>query len=118
MNIHVLFFKRAIEDSLIEIEDLDIEDNVKATSLFLLDIAYRTLGGENIFEGMIKKLDDRIPVHIRLAINHETDYTKRLGVDLKKYRKTIKRTLLGKSSTDYLYNKEIRLLPKKSNENH
>lgn len=112
------FFKRAIEESLIEVEDLDIEDNVKATSLFLLDIAYRTLGGENIFEGMIKKLDDRIPVHIRLAINHETDYMKRLGVDLKKYRKTIKRTLLGKSSTGYLYNKEIRFLPKKSNENH
>ena len=112
------FFKKAIEESLIEIEDLDIEDNVKSTSLFLLDIAYRTLGGENIFEGMIKKLDDRIPVHIQLAINHETDYVKRLGVDLKKYRKTIKRTLLRKGSTDYLYDKEIRFLPKKSNENY
>ena len=107
------FFRSAIEDSIISIEDLNIEDDIKTTSLFLLDITYRTLGGENVFENMIRKPNNQIPVHIRLAVNHETDYIKRLGGDIKKYKRTIKRTLLNTSEIDYLYNKEIRFLPKK-----
>ena len=108
------FFKTAIEDSLIKVEDLNIEENIKATSLFLLDIVYRALGGENVFENMIKKPVNHVPVHIRLAVNHETDYTKRLGGDIKKYKRTIKRTLLNTGDIDYLYNKEIRFLPEKA----
>ena len=107
------FFRDAIEHNLITIEDLSIEYDIKATSLFLLDIVYKTLGGENIFENMIKKPNNQIPVHIRLAMNHETDYIKRLKGDIKKYKRTIKRTLLNTGDIDYLYNKEIRFLPKK-----
>ena len=101
------FFKQAIED-------LNIADNVKATSLFLLDIVYRTLGGENIFERMIKKPNYRIPAHIQLAVDHETDHIKRLGGGLKKYKRTIKKTLFDtkqKDSINDLYAKEIRFLP-------
>ena len=108
------FFKQAIEDSLIKIEDLNIDDNVKATSLFLLDIVYRSLGGENIFERMIKKPNYRVPVHIQLAVDHETDHIKRLGGGLKKYKRTIKKTLWDtkqKDSINDLYAKEIRFLP-------
>ena len=107
------FFRDAIEYSLINIEDLNIEDDIKATSLFLLDIVYRTLGGEEIFANMIKKPSSQIPVHIRLAVNHETDYIKRLEGNIKKYKRTIKKTLLNTGDIDYLYNKEIRFLPKK-----
>ena len=107
------FFKQAIEDSLINIEELNIANEVKATSLFLLDIVHRTLGGENIFEQMIKKLNHQIPVHIQLAVYHETEYMKRLGGGLKKYKRTLKKTLLDTNkagSINYLYAKEIRRL--------
>ncbi|MGR3913367.1 MAG: NACHT domain-containing protein [Gammaproteobacteria bacterium] len=120
------FFKQAIEDSLIRIEDLDIDDNVKAATLFLLNLAYVSLDGENIFSGMIKKLGNRIPAHIQLGINHETDYMHQVGADVKKFKRVVKRSLLsaskgpagGRSRVSGLYTKEIRYLPKRKNENH
>lgn len=108
------FFKQAIEDSLIEIEELDIQDNVKATSLFLLNLANASLGGEDIFIDMVKNLGNRIPAHIKLAINHETDIMKNVGKDIKKFKRTVKRQLLSARKSDqikYLYNEQIRYLP-------
>jgi len=120
------FFKQAIEESLIRIEELDIADNVKAASLFLLNLAYVSLDGENIFSGMIEKLGKRIPAHIQLAINHETDYKRQVGADIKKFKRVVKRSLLSASKgsagrgsrVSDLYTKEIRYLPKRKNENH
>lgn len=114
------FFKQAIEDSLIEIEQLDVHDNVRATSLFLLNLAYASLDGENIFTDMINKLGNRIPAHIKLAIDHETDIMENVGGDIKKFKRTVKRQLLSERRIDkveYLYNKQIRYLPALKNEN-
>ena len=119
------FFKQAIEDSLIQIEESNIEDNVKATSLFLLSLAHASLDGENIFASMIEELGNKIPAHIRLAINHETDIMKHVDGNVKKFKRTVKRNLLsvektsrGKvSSVSDLYNKQIRYLPNPKNEN-
>ena len=114
------FFGQAIEDSLIEIEDLDIEDDVKATALFLLNLPHQSLGGENVFSGMIKKLGDQIPVHIKLAINHETDLLEHYDGNVMKFKKTIRKNLLNKRKTDsvrYLYDKNIQYLPGPKNEN-
>lgn len=114
------FFKRAIEDSLIEIEGLDIQDNVRATSLFLLNLANASLGGEDIFIDMVKSLGNRIPAHIKLAINHETDIMENVGKDIKKFKRTVKRQLLSARQSDqikYLYNEQIRYLPPLKNEN-
>ena len=106
------FFKKAIENGLIEIEDLNIDDNIKATSLFLLNLAHASLDGEDIFTGMIRKLGNRIPPHILLAINHETDVIQNVKGDIKKFKRTLQKSLLSeKSNIGYLYNKQIRYLP-------
>ncbi|MDA8002168.1 MAG: NACHT domain-containing protein [Alphaproteobacteria bacterium] len=118
------FFKQAIEESLNQIEGLDIDDNVKAASLFLISLAHRSLGGENIFSGMIEKLGNRIPAHIQLAINHETDYLRQVGKDVKKFKRSVKRRLLSADKRSVgrggrvhdLYTKEIRYLPKSKDE--
>ena len=109
-----LFFKPAIEDSLIEIEELDIQDDVRATSLFLLNLANASLGGEDIFVDMVKNMGNRIPAHIKLAINHETNIMQNVGGDIKKFKRAVKRQLLSARQSDgveYLYNKQIRFLP-------
>ena len=114
------FFMGAIENSLIEIEDLDIEDDVKATALFLLNLPHQSLGGENVFSGMIEKLGNLIPVHIKLAINHETDLLEHYDGNVMKFKKTIRKNLLNKRKTDsvrYLYDKNIQYLPGPKNEN-
>lgn len=115
------FFQQAIEGSLIKIEDANIEDGVKATALFLLNLSHASLGGENIFSSMIGKMKNKIPVHIQLAINHETDAMQTLGGDIKKFKRAMKRGLLNEkraNSTNSLYDKELRYLPNPKNENH
>lgn len=123
------FFKRAIEDSLIQIEDLDIADNVKAASLFLLNLSHQSLDGENIFSGMIKNLGSRIPVHIQLAIDIETDRLSKLDGDIKKFKRAVTRSLQSadrrtvgrkgfRGRVHDLYTKEIRHLPKSKDGDH
>lgn len=54
------FFKNALETAMLEIEDEDLDDHVKASSLFFLNLAYLDCGGDNIFESMIEKLGNKI----------------------------------------------------------
>lgn len=108
------FFKEAIANSMIRIEELEIDDNVKSNSLFLLNMAHETQGGGNIFESMVEKLGNRIPAHIQLAIRHETDFMEKIGKDVQKFKRTIKKNLLiarRRENVSHLYDREIRYLP-------
>ena len=107
------FFKPAIEDSIVGMEDLKIPDNVKATSMFLINMPYRSLGGDNVFESIIQKINpNNIPIHIRLGIKHESDVMENLGNNLKKFVKHMKRRIRQLDIVP-LYSQQIKNLPHK-----
>ena len=107
------FFKRAIEESILRMEDMKISDNVKSTSMFLINMPYKSLGGDNVFESMIQKISqNNIPMHIRLAIKHESDAMENFGHNLKKFVRHMKRSV-NKLEIAPLYFKQIKNLPNK-----
>lgn len=108
------FFTNAIEDSMLEIEDANIDDGAKATALFLLNLPYRVLGGEDVFDGMIQKMGDKIPLHIRLGIQHETNFSDAVSPNIKKFKRSMDKYMHkhGKRLSHIsLYQEEIRFLP-------
>ena len=108
------FFKKAIKNSLLTTEEENFDNqSVKALTLFLLNISHSTLGGEDIFSGMIEKMKNQIPGYVRLAINHETDRMKNLSPRIKRYKKSIKKTLLSKEQETGvfpMYHKKLELI--------
>jgi len=69
------FFKGAIEDSMMQIEDETLlDDEVKALALFFLNTSAISLDAHNIFSSMIEKIGvSKLPLNIQLAIGHESD---------------------------------------------
>lgn len=106
------FFKESIDQNMLDIHDINMPDNIKATALFLLNMPYRTLGGGNIFEDLIDSIGrNRIPIHIQLAIKHESDFMEEeiTGAKLRKFSKYMNRKLhnAGNEITS-LYDKSIK----------
>lgn len=113
------FFIPAIESALIKIQDnKDISTDTKANALFLTHIAYANLGGEDIFTDMINKKEIDIPIHIKLAIDHETHFMKKVSKDVKKYKRALEKGLRKKQDIHYLYNKKIIDIPKIENKDN
>lgn len=117
------FFRQAIEDSMIKIEELDTPDSIKATALFLLNLPYSRISEEKIFDSMIKNMGkNKIPLHIRLAIGHEADFLSDADSNLKNYVRAIKKSISKpdmkhRDTIEPLYHKQIGLLyNKKSSE--
>lgn len=114
------FFKEAIGSALIDIEDDDsIDLEIKSTSLFFLSTVYLSVGGDNIFEGMIKKLGTNIPLSIQLAIKHESSEHKLSSPSISKIHRNIKRLLSSKinkgnkAALDMLYERPLESLSTK-----
>ena len=108
------FLKQAIEESLITVEeDKFLSDEEKSIVLFLLNTAYISLDGENIFDGMISKLGGNIPLSIQLAIQHEANAAGLSSGKLNKLYRNMKKLLSNrgeKKILDTLYDMPIKKL--------
>ncbi|MDD2229640.1 MAG: NACHT domain-containing protein [Candidatus Cloacimonetes bacterium] len=92
------FFKVAIEDAALKIHDSTLSTELKAYSLFFLNVAYIDLGADQSFDFMLKSITDTLPIDIALAFRHESDKLKEYTTLMKKQDKRINKKLKHNSS--------------------
>ena len=106
-----IFFHNAIEESLLDAEDLKIESEKKALLIFFLNMGYVEVGGVALFDELIDKFGPKLPIPIQLAIHHESEFLKSKTKTIQKMEKRLKRALKENRSLsdaiDRLYKRPI-----------
>lgn len=92
------FFKVAIEDAALKFHDSNLSPELKAYSLFFLNVAYIDLGAEQSFDFMLKAVTDTLPIDIALAFRHESGKLKEYTTLMKKQDKRISKVLKHNSA--------------------
>ena len=67
------FFKNAIEDAALRIDDSLLDNETKAYALFFLNVAYIDIPNDKneTFDFMLSRIKDALPVDLQLALGHE-----------------------------------------------
>jgi hypothetical protein len=120
------FFKKAIEDAALAIEDGSTENTIKAYALFFLNVAYIELGAEETFDFLLKSHSKDLPLDLSLAVENESKNLKERTALMRKQDRRIKHLLKNNSplanqilkskspladQIKKLYESPIRLLP-------
>jgi len=99
------FFKSAIEDAALRVNESEFGNDIKAYSLFFLNVAYIDLGAEQSFDFMLREMTEPLPIDVALAFRHESDKLKEYTTLMKKQDKRISKTLKHNSSLRAMVNK-------------
>jgi hypothetical protein len=112
------FFKVAIEESALQIEDGPYDDDIKAYALFLLNVAYIEIGEKESFDFLLEKHSRNLPMDVSLAIQHESANLKARTDLMRKQDRRIKHLLDKnkslKNHVQKLYEQPIRQISNKS----
>jgi hypothetical protein len=113
------FFKNALEDSVVQIDDSNAPTSIKAYSMYFLNSAYIELGATETFDILLKKYSQDLPLDINLLIHYETKDLKTRSDLMKKQDRRIKHILKDNASLNHdvkiLYESPIKSLPSGEN---
>ncbi len=87
------FFKNAIEDVWLQIEDRDIDEKTKCVALFFSSVVALDLEIPNPFDFLIKNHKNDIPLYINFGLLYEGENLKHHSEFLKKQLKKMKQNL-------------------------
>lgn len=108
------FLKKAIESAALEIDEKDIEEELKAYSIFFLNVAYIDASSDESLDFLLKERVGRLPLDLTLAIRHESESIKNLSTLMKKQERYFKKIVKGNKSLitqiEKLYEKPVKLL--------
>lgn len=90
------YFIPAFETAALMIDDeKEIEDDVKAYSIFFLNVAYIELGKGQTFDFLLTRYARELPLDLALAVQHESENIKERTLLMKKQDKRINKKLKG-----------------------
>jgi hypothetical protein len=119
-NYSFTFFKNAFEDSIVRIDDGDVQDSLKAYAMYFLNSAYIELEATDTFDILLKKYAHSLPIDINLLIHSETKDLKVRSDLMRKQDRKIKKILKDNGSLNSeikkLYEMPIKALPKPKQE--
>jgi hypothetical protein len=92
------FFKPAIEDTALIIEDGPYSETVKAYALFFLNVAYIDLGGIESFDFLLKRHTKDLPLDLSLAIKHESRELAERSILMRRQDRRIRKLIKGSRS--------------------
>jgi len=112
------FFKDALEECALRIEDGSYDENIKMYALFFLNVTYIELGEKENFDFLLKAHFGELPLDLMLAIECESKtFTKRNEL-IKKQDKYVKRMFKGnpgfRFKIEEIFKKPIKLLSQKT----
>jgi hypothetical protein len=87
------FFKGAIEQAALLIDESDLPDEIKAYALLFLNGAYMSIGPDRSFDFLLKNYKPDLPLDVSLLVIEEGKRTKELSVLVKRQHKHLKRIL-------------------------
>ncbi len=105
------FFKKAIDNVILNIDDSAEADIVKVYALFFTGVISIDLNNDEPFNFLIDKYSTKMPLNIKLAINHEGENLENQSIVLKKQIKKIRRLMrtLDRKEIESLYRQPISL---------
>src|SRR5690606_11675941 len=89
------FFRPALEDAILELDDVLERNEESAIAMFLLHTAYGDSGGKINFDSLIDAYGDGLPFAVKLGITHEAKRMSLLTSRVKKMERNIRRSLVG-----------------------
>ena len=108
------FFSKAVEQAAIEIASSEVEDDVKAYSLFFLNLIFIQMQKKSSFDWLLKDHAKILPISVQLAISHEGERLKERSALMRKHdralRHAIKNSKQLSSSLEKIYGRPIRSL--------
>jgi DNA-binding NarL/FixJ family response regulator len=87
------YFKKAIDDVQLRIDDENVTDSTKMYALFFTAVTSFDLGIKNPFGYLMSKYGKQLPVQLRIATLHETENHKLQNDVLKKQAKKLKQSI-------------------------
>lgn len=109
------FFKGALEESVVRIDDSEASAPIKAYSMYFLNSAYIELGATETFDILLKKYAQDLPLDINLLIHYETKDLKVRSDLMRKQDRKIKHILRDNKPLNHevkiLYESPIKFLP-------
>jgi hypothetical protein len=88
------FFKAAMEDAALRINECDEPDEVKAVAIFLLNVAYIDIGDNETFDFLLERFKGPLPIDVSLAIRHEAKDSKSRTALVRRQIRLLKRALV------------------------
>jgi len=108
------YFKNAIENAALIIDDKPVEKDLKAYAIFFLNVAYIELGGEQSFDILLTSYKGDLPVDLSLALTHESKHLKLRTTLMRKQDKRLSKLLKNNPSLrmliDDMYSTPIKKL--------
>lgn len=92
------FFKSAIEDVALIIEEGSHSEAVKAYALFFLNVAYIDLGGIESFDFLLERHAKGLPLDLSLAVQHESHELSARSLLMRKQDRKIRKLIKGNPS--------------------
>ena len=93
-NYSYSFFKEAIEDSVLYIDDdSELSSEIKAYAIFFLNVAYIDMTSEESFDFLLNKHAKNLPLDIELGLKSEIKHFKQKSILLKKQLKNLDKKL-------------------------
>lgn len=105
------FFTKAIEETVLQIDESGLPDATKAYAIFFLEVTNLEIGNKETFDFLLEQYDDSLPVDLSLAIGYETKDFKNRTRLMKSQDKRIKK-LMETHNYKKLLN-QLRLTPVK-----
>lgn len=109
------FLNKAMEEAALKIDESKIEEDLKAYSIFFLNVAYIDATSEQSFDFLLKDHLGKLPLDIELAIRHESEKLTKKSLLLKKQEKHFKKILKNNqplsSQIKKMYEKPVKMLP-------
>jgi hypothetical protein len=114
------FFKEAMEETALRIEDSDSPNDLKAYAMYFLNATYIEIGATDSFDMLLKKYANILPIDINLALHHEKEEIKERTKLMKKQDRKIKNLIKDNSPIKHeihtLYENPMRLLKNRNND--
>jgi energy-coupling factor transporter ATP-binding protein EcfA2 len=108
------FFRKAVENAVLEIDYSSLDQATKAYALFFLNVIYIDLDGSESFDLILAKHANELPLSVQLAIGHESRDVRKKSTLLKRLEKSVKRAIRGNRSLQnriqIMYDRPIRMI--------
>lgn len=104
------FFKDAVDELNVNIDDAECTEDEKLYGLFFVGVIAMDLGVKDPFDFLLEKYNSRIPIQLKLALSHEAKRLKHISSYVKKSIKKFHQNTRGNVSL----NKHIEILYSKS----